>query len=451
MPELKRVLTLRTVVATSAGLTLATSTFVAAAQVAYLTAGDSAWLAILIGGLMCLAAAACFSELNGLYPSAAGIRLYFARAFSDRFGLTGALYYNVMMLSVYGLESYALAAALSQVLPGVPPLLWIVAMLAVVGVLNVRGVKLAGGFQDLVTYLLMTSVAVLGVLALAKGGFRLHTPLSPGPVGNVAQAVATGIFLFIGFEWVTPLAEEVTQIPQISRGMMLALGILAVVYALFTMGMSNVLPHSLLVHNAAPQVVFARRAFGWGGALFMAALCVGASITTFNAGLMGLSRFTYAFARELALPPFLARVNRWFTPWAAIVTLLVVGLAVAVAVLLSGHYLVLVDLGAGVESIVYALTGVAVWSLRRREPDRERPYRAGRGLIVPLLTAVIFFGLALAVFVNDLPALAYLAVGLLACFLYVTYAVPALRKRYGRQPARSRRRGQTPVREGAAK
>jgi len=439
MADLKRVLTLRTVVATSAGLTLATSTFVMAAQMAYLVAGDSAWLAILVGGLLCLAAAACFSELNGLYPSAAGIRLYFARAFSERIGLTTALLYMAVVMSIFGVESYVLSAALSQVVPGVPPLVWIVGMVAVVCVLNIRGVKLAGGFQDAVTYLLMFSLVVLGVLALARGGFHLHTPLSPGPAGNFAQAVALGIFLYIGFEWVTPLAEEVTRIPQISRGMMLALGILAVVYAVFTVAMSNVLPHAQLVASAAPQIVFARRVFGLGGAVWMLALCLGASITTFNAGLIGISRFAYASARELALPPFLARVSRWFTPWAAVVTVCVLGLAIAVAVLFTGRYQVLMDLGAAVESLVYALAGLAVYSLRRREPEKKRPYLAGRSLFIPLVTTVVFFLLALLVFVSDQAALLYLLSGLLVSFLYVVYGVPLLRRRYGRRPAPRRR------------
>jgi amino acid transporter len=447
MAGLKRVLTLRTVVATSAGLTLASSSFVAAAQVAYLVAGDSAWLAILVGGLLCFAAAACFSELNGLYPSAAGIRLYFARAFSDRLGLTTALLYMAVVMSIFGVESYVLAAALSQVVPGVPPIVWIVGMVAVVGVLNIRGVKLAGGFQDAVTYLLMFSLVLLGVLALARGGFHLHAPLTPGPLGNFGQAVALGIFLYIGFEWVTPLAEEVTKIPQISRGMMVALGILAVVYAVFTVAMSNVLPHSELTSTAAPQIVFARRVFGFGGAVWMLAMSVGASITTFNAGLIGISRFAYASARELALPPFLSRVSRWFTPWAAIVTVCVLGLAIAAAVLYTGRYRVLIDLGAAVECLVYALAGLAVWSLRRREPAKDRPYLAGRSLLLPLVTTVVFLALGVSIFLTDQSALFYLLSGLLVTFLYVVYVVPALRRRYGRRPGARRRASRADVAE----
>ncbi|MGE5672290.1 MAG: hypothetical protein ACM3XM_00175, partial [Mycobacterium leprae] len=66
MDQFKKVLGLSTIVSTSAGLTLAACTFVAAAQMASYMAGDSAWLAVLIAGLLCLLAAAGFSELNGM-------------------------------------------------------------------------------------------------------------------------------------------------------------------------------------------------------------------------------------------------------------------------------------------------------------------------------------------------------------------------------------------------
>ncbi|MGB9825554.1 MAG: APC family permease, partial [Desulfofundulus sp.] len=129
---LKRVLTLRTVVATSAGLTLASSSFVAAVQVAGFLAGDSAWLAILTGGLLCAGAALCFSELNARLPSAAGIRLYFSRAFNDRLALTVSLLYMAVVMGVVGAESYVLACALNAALPAVPPLAWIMGMFLLV-------------------------------------------------------------------------------------------------------------------------------------------------------------------------------------------------------------------------------------------------------------------------------------------------------------------------------
>jgi amino acid transporter len=185
--QFKKVLTLRTVVATSAGLTLASSSFVAAVSVANFVLGDTAWIAILTGGFLCFLAAFCFSELNGLLPSAAGIRLYFSRAFNDRVSLTvSILYMLVVIVGVVGAESYVLSTVLSGVIPAVPPYAWIVLMLLLVTGMNIRGIKIAGLFQDVITYGLMFSILAFGLIALYKVNFQLSAPLSPGGATGIS-------------------------------------------------------------------------------------------------------------------------------------------------------------------------------------------------------------------------------------------------------------------------
>ncbi|MEG3071486.1 MAG: amino acid permease [Candidatus Syntrophopropionicum ammoniitolerans] len=111
---------------------------------------------------------------------------------------------------------------------------------------------MAGVFQDLVTYTLIAILVGLGIFALYKTGFKLNAPLSPGGAVGIVNAVALGVFLFVGFEWVTPLVEEVTQTKQIYRGMMIALGILSVVYAVFTTAMTAAVPKDVLMVAPAP-------------------------------------------------------------------------------------------------------------------------------------------------------------------------------------------------------
>ena len=439
---MKRVLTLRTIVATSAGLTLASSSFVAAVMVANYVLGDSAWIAILVGGALCFLAAACFSELNGLLPTAAGIRLYFSRAFNDQVSLTVSLLYMlVVVIGVVGVESYIISKALNEAFPAVPPYAWIVLMLMLVTGMNLRGIKIAGAFQDIVTYGIIISIVLIGLFALYKVDFNLKGPLSPGGVTGIINAVAIGVFLFVGFEWVTPLVEEVTQVKQISRGMMIALGILSVVYAVFTAAMTAVVPKEVLVASPAPQLVFARTALGEAGAFWMTIIILATTLKTFNAGLISVSRFMYASAREHVLPAVFSKVSmRYFTPWVAIITLFFIGLIAAGLTLLTHRYQVLVSLAAGMESIVYTLAGLAVISLRRRMPEDNRPYKVGGGYLVPVLTALVFALLAAAVIVSDLWALVIMAAALLICLVYVNTAVPYLRKKHQSKKPAARRR-----------
>jgi amino acid transporter len=440
--QLKRVLTLRTIVATSAGLTLASSSFVAAVMVANYVLGDTAWIAILIGGALCFLAAACFSELNGILPSAAGIRLYFSRAFNDQVSLVVSLLYMlVVVIGVVGVESYILSQVLNEAFPFIPPYCWIVVMLLLVTALNLRGVKIAGVFQDVATYSLIAVTLMIGLYALYKVNFQLNAPLAPGGAEGIINAVALGVFLFVGFEWVTPLVEEVTQVKQISRGMMIALGILSVVYAVFTAAMTASVPKEILLASPAPQLVFARTILGDFGSSLMIVIILATSLKTFNAGIISVSRFMYASAREHVLPAVFSRISmRYFTPWVSIITLFFIGLLAAGLTLITGRYQVLVGLAAAMESIVYAMAGLAVISLRRRAPRQERPYLIKGGCLIPLVTVLVFTVLAFAVLLADLSALLYIAAAFIAVLVYVKTAVPRLKKKYeaGRPAARRR-------------
>jgi len=195
---LKKVLTLRTIVATSAGLTLATSTFVAAVQVAGFLAGNAAWLAILTSGLLCFLAAACFSELNGQLPSAAGIRLYFGRAFNDNLALVISLFYMAVVMGIVGAESFILARVLSYAMPAIPPLVWIIVMFVIAAWINIRGVKIAGNFQDIITYGLMLSIIVLVVLAFGKINFRTGKSNGGWRTGKSDSSGGFGCFYICG-------------------------------------------------------------------------------------------------------------------------------------------------------------------------------------------------------------------------------------------------------------
>jgi basic amino acid/polyamine antiporter, APA family len=73
--------------AISTGLAFAAINFLGIAQMLGYVRGPLAWAAVLCAGLVILAVRALFSELNGMYPTAAGIRLWMARAMNDRLAL----------------------------------------------------------------------------------------------------------------------------------------------------------------------------------------------------------------------------------------------------------------------------------------------------------------------------------------------------------------------------
>lgn len=455
MSNLKRVLTLRTVISTSAGLTFSTACFVAAAEVASYLAGDAAWLAILVAGLLTLLSAAVFSELNGLFPSAAGLRLYMQKAFGERASVIVSLLYMLVITLVVGTETYVLGHVLNFAIPAVSPIWWVVIMLAVATAMNLRGVNIAGVFQDFFTYGLIASLIVFAVLAFSRAGFHLNAPFATNGAGGLFNAVAVGVFLFVGFEWVTPLAEEVTHENLIPKGMFWAVGILAVVYGLFTTAMTATVPGALrqsLLASPVPHLIFAQAIAGKTGVWWLTLTSLAASITTFNAGLITISRFMYASAREAILPKWFGQVNvRFATPQNAIISLFFVGLVVSAIVFYSGRYLTLVLMGSAMESIIYVAGAIAVLALRRRYPDQVRPFRVAGGPVIPVVAAIVFAVLAIGVMLQNYWVPVLLVATTAVIYAYVSLVVPRLKaKQAAERQARSRRRPAASVASEAA-
>jgi amino acid transporter len=428
--QLARVLGLRTVVSTSAGLTFATSCFVAAAQLAAHLLGDAGWIAVLVAGLLSLASAAAFSELSSMYPSSAGLRLYIRQAFGERVAIVFSLFYMLMVTAVVGAEAYVLGRVLAHAVPAVPPFAWIVAVLAVATLVNLRGLKVAGSFQDLITYGMIASLVAISLVGLGRLGWSLPAPFALGGGAKLFQAVSAGIFLFIGFEWVTPLAEEVTGSRLLARGMFVAVGLLSVVYALFTAAMAPWLSNGELRSSPIPHVLFGERLLGGAGMAWMTLTSLGASSTTFNAGLATISRFLYASAREDLLPRALARIDpRRVTPSHAIVAVSLVGLVVSGIVFMTGSYLALVYAGAATESLAWAMAGAVLIALRRKQPSMPRPFKVKAGLLVGAATAVIFGALGIGALTASPGGAAVVGGGLLLCWAHVRWVVPGLKLR----------------------
>jgi amino acid transporter len=403
---LKRSLGLRTVVSTSAGLTFASSTFLVVVQIACYLVGDAAWIAILLAGLLCALASAAFSELNGMWPSVNGIRLYLHRAFGERVSLVAALTYMSVVTLVVGTEAFVLSHVLTQAVPAISPPVWIFLMLTGATALNFRGLKVAGRFQDVITYAVVASIVTMSLLALAHAHFRVPQPLHTGGLGPVFQAVGVAVFLFVGFEWVTPLADEVRSPRAIPAGMFLALGMLALVYALVTTAMfTGIVPRGLLLfgphgyREPTPHVLFAQEVLGPAGRWCMIVTSLFMSLTTFNAGLMGVSRFLYGMARDQVLPKGLATISaRFATPDRAVLVVYVIALLVSAVVYWTQRFVLLVNLAAATESFIYAAAAAAVIALRVKDGARERPFRMRGGLALPGLTVVVFLALGVGVF-----------------------------------------------------
>lgn len=450
-PSLRRAVGTVAATATSAGLAFAAIDYLGVVSVATYAAGASAWLALLVAGLLALLVAGVFAELNALYPSAAGIRLYLGRALGERAALGITFTYLTTVVLVIAADAFIIGAAIQHVL-GEPPSLayvWILGLLGAATAANLLGVRLTTGLQTVVTYTVLASTAALSVVAILRGGNGFPHLLGlfhHGPV-DALQAVAFGVFVFAAFEWVTTTAEEARRPAVVNRALLLAPLLLFVACGLFSLGLTHLVDLRAERRSPYPQLLLGARALGTAGELWALAATLLTAVNTFNGGFLVASRFLYAAAREGSLPRPFARLNLRAVPWLAVATLAAAAAVTAAVVFATHAWLLLVSVGAALEAGIYALASWCVLALRRKV-DRPRPFR------LPLAGALagggvaVFALLALATAFSDpsdprrlsiAPAAVIASVGLLAV-AYVRLAVPRLRAAAERRAAAARPR-----------
>ncbi|HEY0755854.1 MAG TPA: APC family permease [Ktedonobacteraceae bacterium] len=453
--SLRRVLKFRTVISTSTGLAYAAISLLSCVQLASVLGGDSGWIAILSAGLLAILAALCFSELNALYPTAAAVRLYMNEAFNENFSLIITFGYLITIIAVIAADSYVVGSAISYAfnLPNWASLIWLLVLLGLATGANLRGIKIAGLLQDITTYALLVFISAISLISLAQHGFQLRSPFDAinHPL-DLALAIATGVFIFSGFEWVTPLSEEINDIGQIPRGMFISIGLLGISYALFTVASSHLLNvHDPKIYNSpVPQMLLAQTALGQVGIWLMLIATLFTAVMTFNGGFATASRFLYAAAREDVLPPIFARISVSFAvPYVALFFLAITSAAIAILIFFTNLFSVLILLGAVLEALIYTIAGLCVIRLRQRKPEARRSFRIRGGLLLPILTVIIFGVLGLLAGLAPGTPGVMLGLPLIICVgmmglsaLYVFLVIPRLRAAAATRQATRRRRPQ---------
>ena len=226
----------------------------------------------------------------------------------------------------------------------------------------------------------MTRVIVTVVLATLTGVAAVaitapHTDLGRIELGvdasahGVLQATGLLFFAFAGYARIATLGEEVRD-PQrtIPRAIPMALGIASIVYAVVAIAVLAVLGSRRLAQSAAPiaDAVRVAGAAGWEPVVRIVAVL--AALGSLLSLILGVSRTTFAMARDHYLPQQLSVVHPTFaTPYRAEIA---VGIAVAV---LAGTTDIRNAIGFSSFAVLvyYAIANASAWTLGARLSRRS--------------------------------------------------------------------------------
>jgi basic amino acid/polyamine antiporter, APA family len=351
-----------------------------------------------IAGLIFAFTAATYIEATVMYPEAGGSASFARHAFNELvsfFAAWGQMlnYIITVAISAFFVPHY-LAVFWDPLGHGPGDIIGGIVLIAFLAALNVRGTKESTRFNlilavaDLLTQIVLVVIGIALVLNADTLVDNVHFGVAP-TWGDFALGIAVGMIAYTGIETISNMAEEAKDagrtVPQ-GTGLtvlaVLGLYVLLPVIALSAMpvtqdaagNFSTELGTKFADDPVLGIVENLGLSAGLTDALRIYVGVLAAVILTIatNAALIGLSRLTFSMGHHRQLPERLRQVHpRFRTPFVAIL----VFSAVAAITLLPGETELLATMYSFGAMLSFTVAHVSVIQLRRRFPDRERPWK----------------------------------------------------------------------------
>jgi APA family basic amino acid/polyamine antiporter len=344
----------------------------------------SAWMFIAVwigGGIYALLGAISIAELGTMLPRSGGQYVFarhalgeyagFVVGWSDWISTCGSTAFISLVLAQYsGVLFPILESRDKQLASGV---------IVLFAALQWRGTRWGSIVQNAASLLKAGAFAVLIVACFAFGSpaaaasNSLPVPTGAGLFVAMIVALQAVIYTYDGWTGVIYFSEEVKDPDRdIPRSMFLgALSVIAI-YVLINLATLYVLPISTLVGSDLALGRAAESVFGANGDRIFRSLMVVALFSAVNACQLMASRVLFAMSRDGLFPAGVAYANQGGTPTVA----LVFSTAVAVLFVVTGTTDQVLAVVAFFFVVNYTVSFLVVFLMRRREPERRRPYRA---------------------------------------------------------------------------
>jgi len=361
-----------------------------------------------LGGIVALTGALTFAELGSMFPKSGGVYVYLKEAFGD---LVGFLYGWVILLVI---TTGALAAlgmvfadyltnfvALSEVGKQVVAIITIVVLTHI----NITGVQASQIFANLFTGIKLLVIA--GIVCL--GFFYFEPSLltvdyswssipsafpNPDPNENSTGVFAGMMTALIGVLWAIGgwhhtsylSGEAINPQRTVPRAMIFGVLVVTITYILVNIAYMNLLSLERIADTDTVAADAVNTIYPSGGKF----VAVGIAISVFGTiGIYTMSapRIYYAMAKDGVFFNFLSDIHpRYNTPYKA---MLLQSAWAILLVLVWGTFRQLISYVVFMDIAFMALAGIALFVLRHKKPNLERPVRVPLYPIIPGIFVVI--------------------------------------------------------------
>jgi basic amino acid/polyamine antiporter, APA family len=378
--------------------------------------GGAIWVAFAVAGIVAAFTAASYAELVSKFPLAGGAALFIHRAFRTPL-FTFLVAFAVMCSGVASAATLATAFGgdyLSEFID-LPTVLVGLVVVAVLSLLNLRGIKESVTFNMGCTLIELTGLVLVAVIAAAflfdgggDAGRALEFKEGDSPLLLAVAGASLAFYALIGFEDSVNVAEETQAAPRTFPGtLFLGLGIAGAVYLIVTVLASMAVPTGTLADSDGPLLEVVQLGPLAVDTKLFSAIALFALVNGALINLVMASRLVYGMAQQGVIPrPFGRVLPGRRTPWAGIA----LSSALAAVLVIVGDLETLADTTVLLLLFAFVAVHLAVLALRRTPVEHEH-FVAWTGF--PILGALSCSALIIQKLVEDTVIFAY-AGGLLA-------------------------------------
>jgi basic amino acid/polyamine antiporter, APA family len=420
-------------------------------------AGPALALSFVIAGMGCLFAALCYAEFSSVLPVEGS-------AYAYSYGTMGELFawvigWNLILEYMMGATTVAVAWSgyfeklLHQI--GIDPPMWLmndpVTAATKATELGVAAPAFSFNLPAFLITWLVTSILVRGIKEAAKtnniivivkiavvlfviivGAFYIdvdnYKPFIPEQITNskgesqfgfsgVITAASIVFFAYIGFDAVSTQAGEAKNPKKdVPAAIVISLVICTILYILVSLVLTGMVPYNQLDQKAPVASAFEGIGMKWATILITVAAVAGL-ISVMLVMMLGQTRIFLGMAKDGLLPfNVFGKLHPTFkTPFRSTI---LVGAIISVVASLTPIDKVSQMCSMGT-LLAFAMIAIAVWVLRVKEPDLERPFK------VPYLPVIAVLGVGFNIFLmcyvrkdTWIAFLIWSAIGIAVYFLY---------------------------------
>lgn len=389
-----------TALATSVGVVMA-SPVILTATTGFSIGGWVFVIAMLIAFGLMLAQASTFAEAATLLPTAGSVYDYIACGCGRFFAITGTISAYMLVHVFAGTAETILSGVMATVnFPVLHAVLaehdatWAVGvgLVTLFAVLNYFGVTAFARVEVVLTFCMWVTLMLFGVLGVSMAAHvQLQGWFGASDVGTdlytVLSLVGLAMFMFLGVEFVTPLAPDLRNAHRsIPRAMFVGLCLVSLCMLMWGAAVRRQVPntpldpqglvHLLETPDAIPA--FAEQVLGPFGRIWLGIAFLLAGAATINTLMASLPRILYGMAVDGALPKAFAYLHpKYRSPVVGIIVSALI--PIAHVVYIRGdldRILPLVLAAVCAWGTAYLLVNLSVVLLRIRRPELARAYRS---------------------------------------------------------------------------